>query len=684
MSTARRLLTLPAGRRAKWLFVLGWLVLAAVAGPFAGKLGSVEKNDASSYLPRNAESTQVSNTLETFPRGRQIPGVVVYEAGGRVTAADRQRVQQQRQAVLDRVADADADPVQASADGHALSFAFRVAQPDATLLEKDIKAVRGIVDGGPGMTAYVAGAAGLLVDSVSAFEGIDSFLLLVTGGVVIVLLLLIYRSPTLWVVPILSVGMAITLSQAAVYALAKYAGLVVSGQSAGILTVLVFGAGTDYALLLVARYREELHLHDDRHEAMAAALQRAAPAILASAATVVLGLLCLLVAELNSDRGLGPVGAIGVTMALLAQVTLLPALLVVGGRWLFWPARPRPDGTGHERHARWARIARGVAARPRRVWVGTTLALALAALGLLDLNLGLRQTEAFVGTPESVAGQQVYAAHFPAGGGAPTIVVADAGATQEVLRTASAVPGVATAVPVAQADGRVQVAAVLRYAPDSPQAYDTVRALRTQLHALPGAGALVGGPTATDYDVRQAAVRDRTLVMPIVLVVVLVILGLLLRAVVAPVLLVGTVVLSFAASLGLSALVFDAVGFAGMDESLPLLAFVFLVALGIDYNIFLMSRVHEEAARRGTREGTIVGVTVTGGVITSAGVVLAATFSALTVLPLVALVELGSIVAFGVLLDTLVVRSLLVPALTIDLDRRIWWPSRLSRSAPAP
>ena len=678
MALLRRIVTLPAGRRMKWVFVLLWLGIAAFAGPYGGKLPNVEKNDASAYLPRSAESTQVNNELKTFPQGREVPGVAVYVSDSPVTDADRQLVTQQRAKVA-QVADTRVGPVQASQDGQALSFAIGVNQEDAKILEKDIKAIRGIVDGGPSMQAYVAGAAGLLVDSVSAFEGIDSFLLLVTGVVVIVLLLLIYRSPTLWFIPVLSVGAAIALSQAVIYELAKNAGLVVSGQSAGILTVLVFGAGTDYALLLIARYREELRRHEDRHEAMALALRRASPAILASSATVILGLLCLLAAELNSDRGLGPVGAVGIACALLAQLTFLPALLVLGGRWLFWPAKPSYDEQAAEEPGAWGRMAHWIDRRRRRVWAGTTAGLVVLSLGLLDLSLGLQQTDAFVSKVESVTGQQAYARHFPAGGGAPTIIVANADAAQAVVRTAQQVTGVAQAAPVAQAGGRVQVAAILAYPPDSPKAYDAVTTLRDRLHALPAADALVGGQTATDYDVDKAAGHDRVVVMPLVLAVVVIILGLLLRAVVAPLLLALTVVLSFAASLGVGAVVFDLIGFAGMDQSLPLLAFVFLVALGIDYNIFLMSRVHEEAAHKGTRAGTIIGVTVTGGVITSAGVVLAATFSALTVLPLVALVEIGFIVAFGVLLDTLIVRSVLVPALTLDVGPRMWWPSRLAR-----
>ncbi|HET9061608.1 MAG TPA: MMPL family transporter, partial [Acidimicrobiales bacterium] len=393
---------------------------------------------------------------------------------------------------------------------------------------------------------------------------------------------------------------------------------------------------------------------------------------------------CLLAATLNSDSGLGPIGAIGIASALLAQVTFLPALLVVGGRWLFWPARPAYQAGPDEERGIWARIARGIAKRPRKIWAGTATLLVVLSVGLVGLHLGLKQTQAFVNNPQSVVGQKAFAAHFPAGGGEPVIVIANQNTAGRVLRAVSTTRGVAQAFPVARAVHQVEVIAVLGVAPDSQAAYSTIRDMRSRLASIPGAGALVGGTTATTLDTNNAASTDRFIVMPLVLVVVMLILGLLLRAIAAPVLLALTVVLSFAASLGVSSLVFDAIGFAGVDQTLPLLAFIFLVALGVDYNIFLVSRIREETLERGTREGTVTGVRVTGGVITSAGVVLAATFSALAVLPLVALVEIGFIVAFGVLLDTLLVRSVLVPALVHDIGPTIWWPSALAREKAPP
>lgn len=677
----RRALTLPAGRRSKWALVVLWLVVTALTGPFAGKLPKVENNNAIAYLPASAQSTKVNNALARFPGGQQVPGVVVYVTkAGRITAADRAVAAHQRSEAAQRVPDFKPQSIRASKDGEALSYSFFVRQPDATKLTDDIKAVRNVVSGGPGLVGYVTGAAGLVADTAGAFKGISGVLLVVTGLVVIVLLLLIYRSPVLWLVPLLSVVGAIGLSEWAVYQLVQHAGVIVSGESGGILTVLVFGAGTDYALLLTARYREELRRHEDHHEAMRAALQRVSPVVLASASTVVLGLLCLLAAKLNSESGLGPIGAVGIVSALLAQLTFLPALLVVFGRHLFWPARPAYQSEVGQNRGFWARIAEGIVRHPRPIWAGTTAALLVLSAGLVGFDLGLQPTQAFVNTPPSVAGQRVYAKHFPAGGGEPVIVIAEALKAGAVLRTIERAPGVTRAFPVATTRDQVEILAVLSSAPDSVASYEAIHTMRTDVAAISGAHALVGGNIATTLDTNNAAASDRYVVMPLVLVIVMVILGLLLRAVVAPVLLALTVVLSFAATMGVSSLAFHAFGFSGVDQTIPLLAFIFLVALGVDYNVFLVSRIREEAVVRGTKDGTAVGVGVTGGVITSAGVVLAATFSVLAILPLVALVEISFIVAFGVLLDTLVVRSVLVPALVTDVGKRIWWPSALARA----
>jgi len=448
--------------------------------------------------------------------------------------------------------------------------------------------------------------------------------------------------------------------------------------------VLVFGAGTDFALRLTARYREELRRHEDRHEAMAVALRRAGPAIIASAGTVILSLLMLTFAELNSTKGMGPVLAIGVGVALVAMITLLPALLVIFGRWIFWPVRPTYGSAEPTSRGFWARVGRKVAVRPRVVWVSTAVVLGVMAVGLTGLRAsGLTAAQSFAGHhPDSVVGQRVIDKNFPAGVGQPVVVVGSPGAASGLRSTLAGVHGI-TAVTAPQVHGsHVFLEGTLTSAPDSQAAYATIDRVRSAVHAIPGADALVGGNTAVNLDVQRAAARDRNVIIPLILAVVFVILALLLRALVAPIMLIATVVLSFAAALGVSGLVFDHVfHFGGADTSFPLFVFVFLVALGIDYNIFLMTRVREETKRHGARRGALIGLAATGGVITSAGVVLAGTFAVLGTLPITFLAELGFAVAFGVLLDSIIVRSILVTALNLDIGSTVWWPSRLAHEA---
>jgi RND superfamily putative drug exporter len=533
--------------------------------------------------------------------------------------------------------------------------------------------------GTDGLGIYLTGPAGNAADSAGAFEGIDGTLLYTTLAIVAIILLITYRSPVLWLLPIVSAGVALGTAQGVIYLLAKHAGLVVNAQSAGILTVLVFGAGTDYALLLVARYREELRRHSDRHEAMAFALHRAGPAIIASAATVAIGMSCLTLAEMNSTSGLGPVAALGVIVGLLAMITLLPALLVIFGRWLFWPVRPKPGTAEPTATGLYARLGARIANRPRTVWIATAVVLGAMALGMFQLDAkGLTQADTFVTKQPSVTGEEALARHFPAGQGQPVTVIGKA-AQADAIKTAVAGTAGITAVadPVIKGD-LVALDGTLSAAPDSVTAQQTIERVRAAVQAVPNADAKVGGMTAVLLDINNANDHDNRLIIPLVLFVVLVILGLLLRSIVAPLVLIGTVVLSFAAALGVSALVFRHVfGFGGEDTSFPLFVFVFLVALGIDYNIFLMTRVREEAQQHGTRRGALVGLAATGGVITSAGIVLAGTFAALGSLPLVAFAEIGFAVAFGVLLDTLVVRSVLVTALNLDIGRWMWWPGKL-------
>jgi RND superfamily putative drug exporter len=669
--------------------VLGfWIAVFAVAGPLAGKLNSAQQNDSSAWLPKNAESTQVVELAKRFTPSDIFPALVVYERpDGPITPADKAKVAAdvQRFAGVEDVTGRVIGPIPAK-DGRALQVVvpIKVAEEGNGWeeLAPRIEEMRSIAraDTG-GLGVYVTGPAGYFADFSKVFSGFDSTLLYITAVIVIVILLVTYRSPVLWLLPLTTVFVALTAAQAVIYLLAKNAGLTVNAQSAFILTVLVFGAGTDYALLLTARYREELRRHADRHQAMAVALGRAAPAIIASAATVILSLLCLLVAELSSTKSLGPVMAIGVAVGLCAMITLLPALLVIFGRWVFWPMRPTVGSPEPTERGLWARIGQRMARRPRLVWVVTAAVLGALALGVTQLEAnGLQSKDSFRTKPEAVAGEAVLARHFPAGEGNPVQIIGKAEAAPQLQAAVSATPGVTAVTRPAVKDGYAYLEGTLTSSADSQAGFDTVDQLRSRVHAIPGAEAKVGGGSAVNLDIQRATRHDRNLVVPLVLVVVLVVLGLVLRAIISPLLLVATVVLSFGAALGVSALAFDHVfGFAGADPAFPLWTFVFLVALGTDYNIFLMTRVHEEAKRYGTRRGALIALAATGGVITSAGVVLAGTFAALGTLPLVFITEIGFAVAFGVLLDTFVVRSVLVTALNLDVGRWIWWPSSLYR-----
>jgi RND superfamily putative drug exporter len=689
MKSAARLIT---GRKLKYAIILFWLVVIAVAGPLAGRLTEVQQNEARSWLPASAESTRVLDVQAAFISPDTLPAVIVYERPSGLTDADLAKAAADAEAFgqLPELDGAVQGPVP-SGDNQAIQTVIPLDLGEdgwerADDLAGELEQVA--TSGADGLDVYIAGPLGNAADSATAFEGIDSTLLLAAASVVIVILLLTYRSPVLWLLPVLSAGTALAAAQAVIYVLARDTGLTVNAQSAGILTVLVFGAGTDYALLLVARYREELRRHQDRHEAMAVALHRAGPAIIASAATVTVGLLCLMFAETESTKGLGPVAAIGIVVGLAAMLTLLPALLVTAGRWVFWPMRPTYGSADHTATGWWARIGTRIARAPRVTWVATTLVLAAMAVGVVQLDAtGLTNKESFRDTPDSIVGQDVIAEHFPGGAGSPVIVVSNADQRAEVrdafASTEGIVPG--SVQPAQTSDGYAYLQGTLTAEPDSRTAYDTVERVRDRVHAVPGGDALVGGNTAINLDVQRYARDDRNLIIPIVLAAVLVILALLLRALLAPLLLIATVVLSFAAALGASALVFRHIfDFGGADAALPLFVFVFLVALGIDYNIFLMTRVREEAERDGMRRGALTGLAATGGVITSAGLVLAGTFAALATLPLTTFVEIGFAVAFGVLLDTIVVRSVLVTALNLDIGRFMWWPSRLMHKLDAP
>lgn len=685
-SRARTALTFAAGPRAKWLVLAAWLVVVAVAGSYAGKLESAEKNEPSSFLPGKAESVASLRAVKRFPSGERIAAVIVYRRANGLTPADRALIARERTRLNAKlpVATAPLPPAVLSHDGRAALLVAAIQPRGASKrLTTAVDALRATADRAPPRLAVrVTGPAGFSADAVKVFGDINGTLLLATVALVFVLLIAIYRSPIFWAIPLVTVLFAEATARAIAYGLAE-AGVTVNGQTAGVLPVLVFGAGTDYALLLVARYREELHRHEDKHEAMRIALRRAGPAVVASGLTVIAALLCLTIAEVNATRGLGPVAAIGIAVAMLAMLTLLPAALVIFGRRAFWPYVPRFGGHGtDETHGLWRRLGERIRGRPRPVWIGTAAALGVLCLGLTQLNTGLTSGNTFRNKVESVQGQKLVAASFPAGANAPTTVVvpdaARAGAVAAALRGMS---GVAQAQVVERAPGvGARLSVALAADPYGDRAFNLVPTLRRTAKAAGGPATLVGGPTAEERDLRISAARDDRVIVPIVLAVVFLILAALLRALVLPLLLMGTVILSYAAALGIGGFFFTHVfGFPGADPSLPLFAFIFLVALGVDYNIFLMTRVREETLRHGTRDGTVRGLAVTGGVITSAGIVLAGTFGTLAVLPLIPLTEIGFTIAVGVLLDTFVVRSILVPALTLDVGDRVWWPSALWR-----
>ena len=686
MASVGRFARFASGRTSKWLILAFWLVVFVLALSPASKLTGAQENDAVAWLPGDAESTAVLRDMGRFQSSDEIPAVVVYERAGGTTSADAASVTAQVEEFedVDGVDRPAVGPIP-SEDKQALQVFVPIDAGSGgwEVLGTAVDTMRDITADSPdGLTSHITGPGGFAADSSEAFEGIDGILLKAAAGVVIVILLLTYRSPLLWMLPVFSAVVALFIAQAVIYFLAVEADLTVNAQSAGILTVLVFGAGTDYALLLVARYREELRRHEDRHQAMAIALHRSGPAILASGSTVIAGMLCLLFASMNSTQGLGPVAAVGVAVALLVMLTLLPALLVIFGRWFFWPARPAFGSPDHTETGIWARIGRRVARGPRLTWVVTAGLLAIASLGLLSLDAhGLKNKDSFYGTPDSVVGETVLARHFPAGSGQPLVVIADKDAAGAVRTAFAGTDGIDTVTePVVKGD-LAFLQGTPTDAPDSQAAKDTVDRVRDAVHEVPDADARVGGGTAIVLDTLRASTADNKLIIPVVLLVVFLILMLLLRAVVAPLVLIGTVVLSFTAALGLSSLLFEHVfGFVGADAAMPLFVFVFLVALGIDYNIFLMTRVHEEAKVLGTRRGALVGLAATGGVITSAGLVLAGTFVVLGTLPVVAFAEIGIAVALGVLLDTIIVRGVLVTALNLDIGRHMWWPSRLSRT----
>ncbi|WP_448809410.1 MMPL family transporter [Agromyces bauzanensis] len=716
------------GRVPTWLrvliptvLILVWFAAFGAGGASFGALSDVVENEQSQFLPDSAESTKVQELQSGFRSADVIPAIVVYARDGGLTDADTEAIADDATAFADitGVATDGVSPPVPSDDGEAASVFVQIDATAETDVTVDTLRERIADTAGDGLEAAVTGPAGFTTDLKAAFAGIDGLLLLVAFGAVFVILVIVYRSPLL---PLIVLGTSLTAlcaSVLTVVALARADVLVLNGQTQGILFILVIGAATDYSLLYIARYREALHQHERRWDATWAALRGAWEPIVASGGTVIAGLLMLLVSELTSNKILGPVSAIGIVFAVLSSLTLLPALLLWAGRAAFWPVRPK-FGAAHiegedvvARRGVWPKVARLIARRPRVTWIVSTLILAVMAIGITQLKAdGVPSSEFVLGESQARDGQTLLGEHFPGGSGTPAVVIAPEDQLQEVADVLLATDGVDSvavvsadspsgSLPVTEdgvqplgppgapageptvVDGLVQLDATLAYASDSDEAEAVILELRAELADVSTVDdpVLVGGTSAVALDTKTSSIRDRNLIIPLVLVVILLILMLLLRSILAPILLIGTVVLSFAAALGVSALVFNEVlGFAGADPVVPLFGFVFLVALGVDYNIFLMTRVREESVRHGTREGVLRGLVVTGGVITSAGLVLAATFAALGVLPILFLAQISFIVAFGVLLDTFLVRSLLVPALSYDLGRAIWWPSKLWRS----
>ncbi|WP_433831993.1 MMPL family transporter [Actinoplanes sp. CA-015351] len=649
--------------RRAWATLLLALVIGGAVLAFAGS--TTTDNDPTSSLPSSAESTKVAQLQKELPSGRTNPALIVIAKGGEaLTDADLAGVTKLGEPILSEDRKAAIITVPLAATGDADETITKV-QELRDQLKTDLPA---------GVTAQVTGGAGFSADLSDSFSGANTRLLIVTVIVVTVLLLVTYRSPILWIVPLFVVGLADQLAAKAIAVFSQHTDLAINGSTTGIVTVLVFGAGTNYALLLISRYREELHKHEDRFEAMRKALRGAGPAILASSGTVVLALLTLLLASLKSNAALGVTAAVGVAIASLFALVVLPAALVICGRRLFWPFIPKvgQDGAESERGF-WGKVGRGVVRRPVAVTAFAVVVLGILSLGALGTKVGLSQTEQFRVEAESVAGLETLSKYFPAGAAGPATVLTEPAKADQVVKILEDTPGVVQVRVAEQNADLASISAVMQAAPDTAEAFDTIRAMRENL----GGEALVGGTVATALDTRDAARHDLKMIVPVILGVVFLVLVLLLRALVAPVLLMMTVVLSFMASLGAGSWLFRHVfDYPALDNSVPLFAFLFLVALGVDYNIFLVTRAKEETPARGTRDGMVHALAVTGAVITSAGILLAAVFAVLGVLPVVTLTQIGIIVGIGVLLDTLLVRTVLVPALATLTGDRFWWPGK--------
>ena len=698
----------------RWLWPLGVIALFMIVGApimsAGAHLDSIQRNDAEVYLPSKSETTRTIEANKNFSPIDSTTVVLVYTRpdGKQLTTVDRNNIAVVTVQLIgidsENLAAPPAGPIISDHDGKAAEIVIPFMGTADKTIGDDVAFVRSTATDVSGYNKYVAGPGAANTDLLGVYSRINVVLLAVTGIAILVILILVYRSPILPFAVLAVASIALELANGAAYLLSSTHVIPISGEVQGILDVLVLGAGTDYALLLASRFREELRHREDKYDAMRAALRVAAAPMAACAGTVILGLLCLLISDLPATRGLGPVAAFGIFFALLSMLILLPCILLLLGRAAFWPFRPEYNSKASvsKRVGIWSRVAALVGNRPRQVWIGTTLILAALAFGMVQLHAsGVVRTGEFRIPAASVEAQKQLDDHFAEDSDGPIQVIMNADKLAEVTAAVQKVPGVIDIKPYvdplkqydyqtkgkpkpgpAAVNGLSLLKVTMSATAHSDAGIQIVKNLRTAVHTVPGANTLVGGETASDIDGQDAAGSDRRVVLPLVLIVVFAVLALLLRAVVAPLLLIATVVLSFLATMGVCGLVFtNLFHFPGAETSFPMFAFIFLVALGVDYNIFLMTRAKEETVHKGHRAGTLNALVLTGGVITSAGVVLAATFASLSVIPLVYLGELSFAVAFGVLLDTFIVRSLLVPALALDMGRVIWWPNPLAREA---
>ncbi|MCX5557588.1 MMPL family transporter [Streptomyces sp. NBC_00038] len=665
-------------RAVPWALLGLWVALLAFVAPFASKLADVQHDRATDYLPASADSTQVAKIQEQLPGGETTELVLVYHRDGGLTAADRTTAAQQVDeiAAANRLTGTPKDVP--SQDGTTLMYPVASTEPGIDEEKRDVfvNDVRDVAQGEDGMTVDVGGPGALATDAGEVYNSLGGPLLYTTVGVVAILLIVIYRSPLLWLVPLAVAGIADYLSMGVAYGLHQAFGTTISGQSSGVMTILVFGAGTDYALLLISRYREELRRVERPYDAMRVALRSCGPAVLASSGTVAVGLVCLLAADLNSSRGMGPLGALGVLCALVAMLTLLPAVLVLLGRRVFWPLVPAFGSKPKERRSLFTAMGSSAGRRPYAVLAGGAILLGALALGTLNLPGSIKQQDSFVDKPDAVAAMETLAAAYPEQGTQPITVITPADRADATLAAARDHQGVAAAERGRTGDGWTEISVTAKGAPQSAAETATIKSLRDDLK-----GSYIGGPSAEQLDLEDTNARDQLVVVPIVVVSVLLILIVLLRSLVAPLLLVAAVIAVWGASLGIGGLLFGPVlGFEGTDPGLGLLSFVFLVALGVDYGIFLMHRMREESLSGAEPSAAaLTALRTTGGVIASAGLVLAATFAVLTNMGLVQLVQLGFVIAVGVLLDTFLVRTYLVTSASVALGRKVWWPGTLSR-----